>query len=537
MKNLILFLIFMNVFSVYGQVKKINDKQLNLEIYKVFNDRTRPQFYLNTGSEIDDLEKYLTSPNGFSINYYKSRKDKIRQGSNFIVSLIKEQFLDYIDKFEDDFKEILQDNYDIVLERIKKNETFYILDKGEKVNKLILCGKNKDDISSLLKSLFMIHFPTDASDLDMDGLPDYYEKKLGTKIDKNDTDNDGLSDYDEHFKYLTNPLEKDSDGDGLYDNNWHERREYTYTIYVKREVYAPFDTSYMDDFYQDIRNVKVSGDTLRFEALLFPEANNIVIPNSQLTGNSHDKIPTRYISPSYFCNYTIDMEKELNDIIKEWDWGNDYELAYMFSNYCIDFSTSYPANGPIHFYIEVENNEVKVVHEEKLNKIKTPYYPSLDRILDNQVFGRGMYKNRMHGTCGSSSVFYNTLFRAINFPTRIICSNPIINYSDTSQIKLLENIKHEGYREIALSQKRKLGGRYANHFFYEIYINGRWIRCDYDKVNIGCTNVQGLFTLQDKFVDFSEKNFAETWGIRMVEDLGNAYKTIELSDKFPIHEQ
>lgn len=36
-------------------------------------------------------------------------------------------------------------------------------------------------------------------------------------------------------------------------------------------------------------------------------------------------------------------------------------------------------------------------------------------------------------------------------------------------------------------------------------------------------------------MDFSERDFAHTWGKRMVENLGNAYKTLELSDQFTLN--
>ena len=56
-------------------------------------------------------------------------------------------------------------------------------------------------------------------DEDSDGLTNVEEYELGTDIFYSDTDADGLSDYEEAKTYKTNPLEKDTDKDGIYDLN------------------------------------------------------------------------------------------------------------------------------------------------------------------------------------------------------------------------------------------------------------------------------------------------------------------------------
>ena len=58
-----------------------------------------------------------------------------------------------------------------------------------------------------------------SQDTDQDGLSDDLEKYIGTDISKNDTDGDGLSDYQEKVIFNYNPLEKDSDNDGINDGD------------------------------------------------------------------------------------------------------------------------------------------------------------------------------------------------------------------------------------------------------------------------------------------------------------------------------
>ena len=54
-----------------------------------------------------------------------------------------------------------------------------------------------------------------------------------------DRDKDGLSDWVEIHKYRTDPKKADSDGDGVPDGDWLERREYQYTIRTVLQVMRP----------------------------------------------------------------------------------------------------------------------------------------------------------------------------------------------------------------------------------------------------------------------------------------------------------
>ena len=56
-------------------------------------------------------------------------------------------------------------------------------------------------------------------DSDLDGVPDYLEDYFGTNIAKTDTDDDGLSDYLELMVLRLDPLTKDTDGNGVKDDD------------------------------------------------------------------------------------------------------------------------------------------------------------------------------------------------------------------------------------------------------------------------------------------------------------------------------
>jgi len=514
----------------YGQdyISEMNQK---INLISSFRDASVPQYFINCRNDVDILRMFTNNASGFNIQYYDDSKSRINNGSNVLISIVRKPFMEFQSDFSNQYKDLLGEDYSKIIERLENGEKFYIYQQG-KVNKLILCGQDKDDIFSLASYLFSPTFPAGAPDSDGDGLPDFFELLIGTDPYNRDTDGDGLSDYDEYFKYRTNPLLKDSDGNGIIDSNWDERRKYAYTIYVKREIYVPFDTTMMNDLFQDSRVLSISRDTLIHETILYPNTINFVIP--ALTNESSNVDIAKYTKPAFFSNYTPEMKNELQKITSTWDAKNNYELLNLFAEYVLIISSSYPSDTP-DFWIKVVDDKVNIVHRERFDGCKTRHFTTDESVLENVVFGASMYKNRMRGDCASSSTLYNTLLRALNFPTRILVSNPIVNYVDAEQVRLIDNLKNEQYKNIALSQKNRLRG-YANHFFYEVNINGNWIRCDYNNVNLSCVHVQGLFVVQDKVNDLSEVDFASTWGKRMVENIGNAYKTLELSDQFPIHE-
>ena len=90
------------------------------------------------------------------------------------------------------------------------------IDSGESYETAPIIVKNSDD-----------GYDIEPLDSDEDGLPDFFELKIGTAIDNADTDNDGLTDYQEFVIVGTDPTifdsaeegtsdaDYDSDGDGL----------------------------------------------------------------------------------------------------------------------------------------------------------------------------------------------------------------------------------------------------------------------------------------------------------------------------------
>ena len=85
-----------------------------------------------------------------------------------------------------------------------------------------------------------------------------------------DTDGDGLSDFHEVHKHLTDPRRADSDGDGVPDGDWLERREYQYTVRTVVHVMKPVTIEYLTDYYQDARVLDETTDHVELEVIHYP---------------------------------------------------------------------------------------------------------------------------------------------------------------------------------------------------------------------------------------------------------------------------
>ena len=377
-------------------------------------------------------------------------------------------------------------------------------------------------------------FKINAKNSDNDGLPDYLEEKIGTNKYNKDTDGDGLTDFEEYCKYRTNPLKKDSDSDGIPDGDWNERREFTYTIRAIREIYPPYKPEMMNDLFQDIRIISETKNKLKYEVILYPEAINMVIPSLKI-GEKYNEEINRYLEPSFFCNYSPRMCKELREIINEWHLKSDYEILKYLAEYSALISKTYLKKGPFQFYIEVKNDKINYVYKEEAEEFKNRYFTTMERVLNHLAFGEGMYRNRMHGTCSSIATYIATIFRAAGFPTRIISTTPIINFSDSAQVEMIKKLHNKKLANKILAHAERLKDAFVNHFLNEVFINGRWIRCDFRSINVGCVGFYGPMINENTFADYSEEEYARTWGKRFVEGEENPYNTIDLSDQYPIH--
>jgi hypothetical protein len=143
-----------------------------------------------------------------------------------------------------------------------------------------------------------------ASDSDKDELRDSVELPRRATPAETDTDSDGLSDFQETHKYLTDPTRPDSDGDGVHDGDWNERREYTYSIRSILQFMPPFDEDALNNNFQDARVLENRDDYIELEVIHYP------------FGTAHKSIRE---NPNWRQDYARMTEYLTPDITTNWD--------------------------------------------------------------------------------------------------------------------------------------------------------------------------------------------------------------------------
>ncbi len=163
-----------------------------------------------------------------------------------------------------------------------------------------------------------------------------------------------------------------------------------------------------------------------------------------------------------------------------------------------------------------------------------------------ELFARGMFENRVRGSCTSSAIYLDGCLRALGIPTRIVLGIPCIDPSDAREIEMLKHgITHKGVRRIVLQAIEGQRGAWVSHTFDEVWVAGRWRRLNYEHLGQNILDPQylGLMTHVATFGDWAEGEMAKTWGVRQAkgaphEDVfagPNPYSTVSVSDRFGVH--
>lgn len=312
----------------------------------------------------------------------------------------------------------------------------------------------------------------DQLDTDMDGLPDSLEERIKTDPLNKDTDNDGLTDYFEHRKYLTNPIEKDSDDDGISDSDWEERKEYTYSITAIVELRPPFNVDHMNDFWQDARIIKeLEDDVTRIEVVLYPKAKEII------SSGKYEPIDNEYTQPTFSKNYSEEMKKSIREGLKGFDSEIDVaekllsfvtKSEYKGIGEALGTNTDLPLQFSFRFSDDGEIDYNSIPKSSKYSK---------DELMERVFFANSMYLNKTRGACSSTAVLRGGIIRAGGMQEKSIFTIPLIFSGFDDEVKIEVKSKYKkGFINDNLV---------ADHVFNEVLIGGRWIRVDGDTVGVG----------------------------------------------------
>jgi protocatechuate 3,4-dioxygenase beta subunit len=361
-----------------------------------------------------------------------------------------------------------------------------------------------------------------------------------------------LSDFQEIHKYLTDPTKKDSDGDGISDGDWNERREYTYSIRSVLRFMPPLDKAALNDDFQDGRVLQEKDDYIEIEVIHYPlstaEKAIAANPNWQ---SDYAKM-TEYTRPGITTNWDQKMrqdllaelkadgiaidkltDKQVVEQVSSWLLKKSRSLDKVFTTYYI-----YCPDGKPSVYPGLED-----AFEREFNRDKVSYDWTIDQHLDHEVMGKGMFYNKTYGSCTSTAIYLTTVLRALGIPTRMIIASPMVDASNKEQLSLVKDgVNHNQIREDLLTALGRSSHGFTNHTFNEVYVGNRWQRLDYERLGPNRKRPFGLPTHLYTFNDLSEADLAATWGLRygkrQKDDVfghDNPYSAIAVSDLFGKH--
>lgn len=362
-----------------------------------------------------------------------------------------------------------------------------------------------------------------------------------------DTDGDGLSDFQERHKYFTHPQRSDSDGDGIPDGDWDERREFSYSVRAVMHVMAPFDPASMNDDYQDVRVLEERADLLEFEVVVYPlnTVAEAIAPDAgwrETAAGLED-----YVRPGVCSNWDEELRAELVAELREGgvDLGalDDVEAAERVSRWLMERSAF--EDGFTTFAVEFEDGRPRVAadREEDVRRDLDRRGRSLEEQLQRELFGKGMFAQRIHGSCTSSAIYLETGLRAAGLPTRTIVCVPVVDASDPREVAwIASRITHVGLRAHLLGTAERLKGSWASHTFIEVFVGGRWRRLNYAQLGQNVLDdTLGLLVHVHTFGDHSQAGLVG-WGRRASHPQHDAlfggpnpYSCVSLSDRFGVH--
>jgi hypothetical protein len=367
-----------------------------------------------------------------------------------------------------------------------------------------------------------------------------------------DSDGDGLSDYAEVHKYFTDPSSAHSANSTKPDGDWEQRKEFTYTITSVMQFARPFDLADMSDDYQDARLVSQDGDSITVEVVYYPLNTNKFGIGENPNWRADYAGMQQYLRPTPTENWDEKMRADLIAALQkdgiDPERLTDRELVSEVSHWLMKRSryTNAFAIWDVHYPNGVP--EVFPALRAHFDHEKPSTDVTDQAMFDQEVLGRSMFYNKVHGSCTSSAVYMATVLRALGIPTRIVFCVPPFDGNDRKQREMfLSAIHHNRVRSMVrhgAPSDNGGSGNFANHLFNEVFIGKRWVRLNYDV--LGQNNLDdsyfGLLTHILTTDSLSHVAIAETWGLRdaTYPDAGpklssiNPYRLLRVSDHFGV---
>ncbi|MFO0983376.1 MAG: transglutaminase domain-containing protein [Planctomycetota bacterium] len=364
-----------------------------------------------------------------------------------------------------------------------------------------------------------------------------------------DTDGDGLSDFAETHKYFTDPRRADSDGDGIPDGDWRERREYAYTVRSIVQVMPPVTPDIECDDYQDARVLYRTDAYVEIEVIHYPF--NTVASAIELNPRWRDDAAamTPWVAPGPTADWNATMQAELVAALARDGIDaralDDRTLVERASHWLLRHA--HQQDGFSTYCAELHDGKVQVRPQllESAAQVAAAKGLSIAEQWQRELFASGMFEHATRGSCTSTAIYLNGCLRALGIPTRLVLAIPVVDASDQRELEMVERqIENASVRRMLCRALTPLKDSWSSHTFNEVFVGGRWRRLNGDRLgqNILDQHLFGLITHVATMSDWVDLDFAATWGTRSVrrptDDVfggQNPYSAITLSDQLGAH--
>jgi len=327
-----------------------------------------------------------------------------------------------------------------------------------------------------------------------------------------------------------------------------DAKEFTYTITSVMQIAKPFDLTDMTDDYQDARLLSQDADSATVEITYYPLNTNREAIGENPNWKTEYAQMTKYLAPTATENWDEKMRADLLAALREDGIDpavlTDRQVVTEVSRWLKRRSRF--TNAFAIWYVHYPNGtpEVFPLLRPAFDKEKPASGATDQAMFDQEVLGRSMFYNRVHGSCTSYAIYLATVMRALGIPARIAFFIPPVDANDTKEKEmLLAAIHHNGVRA-TIRHGLPRGGSFTNHLFNELFVGNRWVRVNYDVVgqNTLDDSYLGLLTHILTTDSVSHVPIAETWGRRYamypVEprlSSQNPYRLLKVSDHFGAH--
>jgi hypothetical protein len=255
-----------------------------------------------------------------------------------------------------------------------------------------------------------------------------------------------------------------------------------------------------------------------------------------------------FLAPGTCCNWDKPMQSQLLDGLKRdaIDVGamNDVDAVRAVSKWLMDRAAFEDSFTTFAVVFEKGVPVVDARQESSVDETLKRTGRTLQEQLDRELFGKGMFENKVRGSCTSSAIYLSTGLKAIGIPTRTIICVPVVDANDDREVGWIDSrITHVGVRATLAGAAQEQRGSWTSHTFNEVFVGGRWRRLNYTNLgqNVLDAEYLGLMVHVNTYTDHSQGRLIG-WGNRAAHPLHDAlfggpnpYSCISLSDEFGAH--